>query len=402
MKKRWIVLTFILASFSIFPMAFAENCENGTQWGGARYRICLPEGSWNRDLVIYAHGYVSPFDPIAIPEDQLVLPDGTSIPGIINQLGFAFATTSYSKNGLAVLPGIADVVDLAEIFREKYPETRRIYLVGVSEGALITTLAVERYPQSFSGGFALCGPVGDFRRQINYWGDFRVVFDYFFPGVIPGSPVAIPAVVIDNWETSTAPAVLAAIHSRPHATQQLLRVTKAPTDPLDPATIDETVLGLLWYNVFATNDGVATLGGHPFDNQTRIYWGSDNDLLLNWRIKRFRADASALAEISAHYQTSGRLKIPLVTMHTTGDPIVPYWHETLYLGKVLAGNSGLLHTNIPIFRYGHCNFKASEALAGFALLVLKASGMELLEVLNLLPDFETREEFLSLWEKHLR
>ena len=89
-------------------------------------------------------------------------------------------------------------------------------------------------------------------------------------------------------------------------------------------------------------------------------------------------------------------------MHTTGDPIVPYWHETLYLGKVLAGNSGLLHTNIPIFRYGHCNFKASEALAGFALLVLKASGMELLEVLNLLPDFETREEFLSLWEKHLR
>ena len=62
-----------------------------------------------------------------------------------------------------------------------------MYLVGVSQGGLVCTLAVEQNPGIFSGGLSLCGPIGDFRRQINYWGDFRVAFDYFFPNVIPFS-----------------------------------------------------------------------------------------------------------------------------------------------------------------------------------------------------------------------
>jgi hypothetical protein len=38
----------------------------------------------------------------------------------------------------------------------------------------------------------------------------------------------------------------------------------------------------LWYNVFATNDARARLGGgNPYDNRQRLYVGSANDLLLN-------------------------------------------------------------------------------------------------------------------------
>ncbi len=402
-RVPWMVLMIVGMILGIFPSAGAAlppNCQQGYQASGAVYWICLPSGNWNGDLVIYAHGYVSPFDRIAIPEDQLILPDGTSIPAIVNGLGFAFATTSYSKNGLAVIPGIDDVVNLARIFKEKFPVTDRVYLVGVSEGGLITALAVEQHPQDFSGGLALCGPVGDFRRQINYWGDFRSVFDYFFPTVLPPSPVDIPPGVSAGWESVYGPKIQAAIHDRPHAAEQLLRVTNAPIDPFDPSSIDETVLGILWYNVFATNDGKATLGGQPFDNQRRIYWGSDNDLLLNWRVQRFKADPAPLGGIAAHYQTSDHLRIPLVTMHTTGDPIVPYWHEPIYRSKVLANGSFLLHSNIPILRYGHCNFKASEALVGFGLLVLKVTGQELLESLGILPDSQAREEFRSLWQKH--
>ena len=33
-------------------------------------------------------------------------------------MGYAFAVTSYSKTGLAVVQGVADVVDLVDIFKK--------------------------------------------------------------------------------------------------------------------------------------------------------------------------------------------------------------------------------------------------------------------------------------------
>ncbi len=394
-----ILMVLILSGILKYPVFAGVECSNGSQNSGAVYLICMDATNWNGDLVVFAHGYVAPNEPIGIPEDQLYLPDGTSIPEIVNQLGFAFATTSYRKNGLAVIEGVEDVRDLVDIFKEKYSTPRHVYLVGASEGGLITTLAVERYPDEFSGGLALCGPIGDFQRQVNSWGDFRVVFDYFFPGVLPPSPVSIPETVMEKWEDYQT-LIQQVITNSPNKTKQLLKVTKAPTDPNDPESIYETILGLLWYNVFATNEAIEELGGQPFDNKKRWYSGSDNDFKLNRLVERFSADPEAIEEIKRNYQTSGRLKIPLVTMHTTSDPIVPYWHEPLYWYKALANGSGLLHTNIPIFRYGHCSFKTSEALAGFILLILKVSGQEIFGADNLLFDSNSKKEFWDILKKY--
>ncbi len=394
------LLILIVAGLLEYPVYAEVECMNGVQHSGASYLICMDSSSWNGDLVVFAHGYVSPYEPVGIPEDQLYLPDGTSIPEIVTGLGYAFATTSYRKNGLAVVEGVEDIRDLVKIFKNFHSNTRHVYLVGASEGGLVTTLAVEKYPGEFSGGLALCGPIGDFQRQVNYWGDFRVVFDYFFPGVLPPSPVSIPDEVINQWETYYLPLIQQAIINHPDKTKQLLKVTKAPTDPGDPESIYETILGLLWYNVFATNEAIEELGGQPFDNKKRWYSGSDNDFRLNRLVERFSADLKAIQEIKKNYQTSGRLKIPLVTMHTTSDPIVPYWHEPLYWYKALVNGSGLLHTNIPIFRYGHCNFKTSEALAGFILLVLKVTGQEMLGADTLLYDSDSKKEFWDMLKKY--
>ncbi len=139
-------------------------------------------------------------------------------------------------------------------------------------------------------------------------------------------------------------------------------------------------MGILWYNVFATNDGIAKLRGQPFDNNPRAYLGSADDMLLNSTVQRFDADGLALKTIGSKYQTSGALQVPLVTLHNTGDPIVPYWHELLYEAKVTASGSSLLYSNIPIDRYGHCSFTVPEVLAAFQMLVLKVTGQGLDEV----------------------
>jgi len=205
----------------------------------------------------------------------------------------------------------------------------------------------------------------------------KVLFDYFFPGVLPGSPVDVPDYVMQNWETVFKPAIINAIQSNPHATEQLLVTARAPFDPSDPYTAGEAVLGILWYNVFATNDGKATLGGQPFDNSHTRYFGSDDDVKLNQEVQRFSADQVARDEINAHFQTSGKLSIPLVTLHTVGDPLVPYWHEPIYRVKVIVNHSFLMYNGIHAVRYGHCQFTKTEELFSFGLLVLKVTGLHL-------------------------
>jgi pimeloyl-ACP methyl ester carboxylesterase len=376
-----------------------SQCEpDGLQTSGAVYRICMPiDQEWNGDLVVYAHGYVAFNEPIAIPEDQLHLPGQVSIPDIATGLGFAFATTSYSVNGLAVRQGMDDLLDLVRIFSATHGSPGRVYLVGASEGGIITALALERHADVFHGGLSACGPVGNFWWQINYWGDVRVLFDYFFPGVLPGSPIAVPPEVIAQWDTVYKPNVEIALRSEPVKTGQLLKVARIPRHPLDANKNIEALLDLLWYHVFATNDGIAKLGGQPFDNSQRIYRGSTNDRLLNQMVARIQADPAAIAEINAHYQTTGNLGGPLITLHTLQDPIVPYWHEPFYRYKIEVAGAQGLHKNIPILpRYGHCNFSAPQVLVAFMLLVREVTGQVISDADQVLSSPEEKAEYRDL------
>jgi pimeloyl-ACP methyl ester carboxylesterase len=393
-----IVLTVCLGSALAVP-AHAQipvsDCRDGNQDSGAFFRICMPNlVDWNGDLVVYAHGYVTPGEVTGIPEDQMHLSDGTYLPDLVTSQGFAFATTSYSDNGLVILQGIDDILDLVALFEDpvKNPLYRgspdKIYLVGVSEGGLITTLAVEQNPNVFNGGMEVCGPIGDFSRQVNYFGDFRVLFDYFFPGILPPSPISVPQELMDDWASIYTPKIQTAITKSPLKTLQLLTTSRAAIDPGDQASILQTTLGVLWYNVYATNDAADKLGGQPFDNATRLYRGSWNDTRLNRLVQRFSANPDALAKIQKYYQTSSLLSVPLVSMHTVADPIVPYWHTTLYRAKTLLNHTALEYLNVPIFRYGHCAFKAREVLAGFSLLVSRVSGAPLHDIQPAVPDTE--------------
>jgi pimeloyl-ACP methyl ester carboxylesterase len=357
--------------------ASSDNCEDGEQESGAKYRICMPEG-WEEgdDLVVYAHGYVAPNMPVEIPEDQMVLQyDGESIRVdeiVTGLLGDAFATTSYYTNGLAVLPAISDLLDLVNIFTTTKGVPNRIYLAGVSEGGLITALSIEQHPEVYDGGLAMCGPYGDFQGQIDHFGDFRVVFDYFFPDLMPGSPISIPEDFLQTWQSgyySTTVRPVIADPTSAISVNQLLNVTQISPYGHNPPTSTNSIGEVLGYNAFATNDGIAKLGGQPFDNHQRVYVGSNDDVSLNQGVDRFSAEQAALDEMAAHYQTTGQLSVPLVTLHTTGDPVVPYWHATRYRMKTIVADNIALHEHIRVDRYGHCSFAPLDVFAAFDTLV---------------------------------
>jgi pimeloyl-ACP methyl ester carboxylesterase len=382
MSRRINVSLVILLVLTFLPAAPVQAQSNadcdyfGTHSDGALYCISMPT-TWNGDLVIFAHGYVAVDEPVDIPWSQMRFVNEYGypvyLPDVINSLGFAFATTSYSVNGLAVKQGIDDIVDLIGVFNQKIGAPNHVYLVGASEGGLVTTLVIERYPDLFSGGLAACGPIGSFTGQVNYWGDFRVIFDYFMDtpdfDVLPGNAMNIPASLINKWDSVYIPRISNVLGVNPLNTQQLFSVTRAPFELSDLSTIGQTTLGILWYNVFATNDAVEKLGGRPYDNFDRVYTGSFNDALLNAEVKRFKPQPAALEEIANYYETTGNLMRPLVTMHTTGDPIVPAWHQELYTEKVPGVFPAFPYVPITINRYGHCSFTLAEIQAGFSQLV---------------------------------
>jgi hypothetical protein len=332
---------------------------------GALYRICVPD-QWNGGLVVFAHGYVRPGDSVAVLDTPL---EGVPVSEIVRGLGYAWAGTSYRDNGLIVPQAVDDILALSSEFDRRFgkPTARRL-LAGVSEGGLVAELVGERSGQPFDGVLTACSPVGDFRAQLDWFGDFRVVFDYFFPGVLPGTVTAVPDELRADWDKVYVPKVIQALIGNPQAALQLLAVTHAPADLSNPSTVGETVIGLLWYDVFAFPDAAARLGGQPYDNSARVYAGSSDDAKLNASVTRVTADPAALAAIAAKFTTSGALLVPTVNPHTTGDPVVPFEQSRVFQQKVAAAGKTAIYAADSVARYGHCTFTRAELVADFQRL----------------------------------
>jgi pimeloyl-ACP methyl ester carboxylesterase len=408
-KILYCLFAVVVTLLFIIPVTRAKagvaTCAQGSQLDevdkptGSTYEIYMPPPGveYNGRFIIWAHGFQDANEDVGIPYDQLCF-DDVCIPDILIELGFGFATNSYSKTGLAVKEGKEDILDLVEKLTEygatcgDIEEPQKIYLIGASEGGLITALLAEQNPDVFDAGCAFCGPVGDFPLQINYLGDARVTFEYFFPNKIPGYGIFNGIYYSDddgypvppNWEEYFNGKILPLFKRHPLKAKQWFKVAKLPYDPANYlTTVVNSAKDVLRYSVINLLDANKVLGGQPFDNRWKWYTGSDNDFRLNLRVKRFTPDISAIIEMKTHYNTSGALDIPLITMHTLRDQQVPYWHEMLYNLKTLAAGSFLKeHFNIPINRYGHCNFTLEEALGGFTLMLFYAGDLEMLSALE--------------------
>jgi hypothetical protein len=379
MRKLLLFLVLLLL-FSV-PVTLSAQCTSAPPSmgyyagldGPAQYFVSLPSPAtcYNGQMIFFAHGFVPAGSPSGAWLAQLNLPDGSSLPALVNSLGFGFAASSYSKDGLATPEGVYDTVGLVNVLQQQLGiPVQRYFVTGASEGGPIAVKALETYP-FLSGGVSVCGPIGSFQQEINYLGDVRVLFDYFFPGVLatgtPGeSAIKIPLVLQLNWPTVSGN-VLKALAANPLATLQLVFVAHIPVG-LNFSNAGEAVLGALFDNVFGANDAAATLKGNAYDNLTRVYHGSFNDARLNALVARFSKGAVDLGP----YETTGALHDPLVTLHTIADPLVPFGQEALYAAKVQAHNSSAELTQIPSLNYGHCNVTKSEASYALLLMLLKA------------------------------
>src|SRR5947209_5494603 len=198
-------------------LAGGARVVEGSIGPGALYALHVPE-NWNGDLVVYAHGYEEA--PRAIE-----LPDIGYLRDPLLARGFAVAYSSFSANGYALKEGVQQTHQLRGLFVANFGKPRRTFVVGQSLGGIIGLKLVEKYPQQYAGALLGCGVVGGTRHEIGYIANVRVLFDYFYPGVLPGTLLSVPPGTDFN---ALIPRIVAAITANPSGAGAMARILPIP------------------------------------------------------------------------------------------------------------------------------------------------------------------------------
>ena len=154
----------VLLATPVGAAEWPDECQEAALQSGdpnhpdAQLILTCPPADFNGTLIVYAHGYVKPKEPLALPEEF----GEAEVQELVEQLlnfGFGVATSSYHKNGYAIEQAAADLNNLVAHVELIEPDVDAVFVIGGSEGALIATKLVEKCPEIYAGGLALCGPL---------------------------------------------------------------------------------------------------------------------------------------------------------------------------------------------------------------------------------------------------
>ena len=331
----------------------------------AGYRIEVPD-NWNGGLVLYAHGFRG-------NGLELTVSNPVIRPYLIAN-GFAWAASSYARNGYDVRAGVQDTHALTALFNGLVGVPRRTYLTGHSMGGHITGVAIEQYPNAYDGAMPMCGVMGD-AELFDYFLDLQLVSQTLagVPSVYPYPP---------DYGTTVTPVIRAAFGapypfvltakgaSFAAVVQQLTGGTRANFT---------TAFGA-WGNAllgFALPGDYGGAPGRAVGNVGTIYQMDSDPALsaaeqaLNDNVLRVSEDPqgrhpSGLANIPG---ITGHIPIPTISMHTLGDLFVPFSMEQVYRRRAIAEGAASLLVQRAYRDVGHCFFLPTEEAQSFAELV---------------------------------
>lgn len=362
----------------------------GQSGPGSTYALLRP-AEWNGGLVVWAHGYIQPFQPVQLPADDFE--NLGAVRDHALRAGYGFAYASYSHNGYAVKDGAQRTHELRGLFSEVFGAPDLTYMIGTSMGGLIVELLAERHPAQYDGALGVC-PLLDGPYNADYVAHFRVLFDWFFQDAsgaspLPGSLYTMPAgyyLIPPNpalpGGSAAYQAVLSAVASSPEALQQAAAMASVEQIDLQLSQASPQVyaqelvasfLQVLGYQINGANVIDELTHGHGFFGNSETVYSSplltgEQEYLLNHPtvgVERYVADPPAVQYLDHWWQPTGDLSAPFLTIHTTRDPIVPFRTEELFRQKVEAAGAGDLLVQRSIERFGHCSFGPGEVIGAF-------------------------------------
>lgn len=370
-----LALAALLFVVTLAGEAQAQQVVTGTTGEGAQYEFWVPD-NWNKDLVVWVHGILDP----ALPVD--LLPDSTQGLGELRDgllaRGYAFAYSTFSENGYAVKDGVQRTHQLRGLFVSQFGKPEHTFLYGISMGGGITIALLEKFPTQYDGAVSESGIVGGGLPEIEYLTNGRVLYDVFyssgafgdFPYKLPGDaghPVTLPF-------RPGSPAFMGLMGNflDPDKGPLLNHYLQTAQIPFaNPTEAFLSAMNVVGFNVIYMED-THTHNRLAFDNTQTVYHDPltpSNDPLINSLAGRFSSSPDAVNYNDHYYSPTGMINAPVYAIHTTRDPIVPIWHESLFAGKVAAAGRSEFLAQKSVDRWGHLSFTAQERLDAFDALI---------------------------------
>jgi pimeloyl-ACP methyl ester carboxylesterase len=337
--------------------------------GGADYRIEVPAG-WRGGLVVYAHGI------------QRGPGTGTLVPPpiaehIIGQ-GHAWIASGYRAREYQPHLFIEDLVALRELFLKDVGQPRWTIIYGQSMGGHIAVASLELRPNLYQGGLVECGLV-----------DGIGIADYLMAYTAAAELIAgIPFVDAPHRQAfarllnegivpalGTPGSYTARGRQFDSVVKYLMGADAAGNDlPLRLQGLQRRyLLNMMHRPVDLENDPNHGLrAASTVHIRYRIDRGlglTEDD--LNARVRRIRPvkDARSPSVNPVYAERSGRITVPLLTLHETGDAWVPLSLEQSYRRRTIAASTDHLLVQRVMRAPSHCGFYAETRTQAFDDLV---------------------------------
>src|SRR5829696_525481 len=320
--------------------------------GGTVYQIEVPD-HWNGRLVLWMHGFGE-----FRSEARVGPPDVRAY--LIAEV-YAWGSSSFSGTGW--IPGRAadETAALWDHFTAAHGRPQRTYVIGESMGGAAGNIAAERHGDRFDGAMALCGSAGatsGLQNPVNVF--------------VAGAFVA--GVTQVDYDAATDVGALIRDRIRPALRDPRLRdrfqrimvdLSGGPR-PFDREGIraeEETD----WQRAeLVVSTGVVPHHDSPYHLGPTSEVDEDE---FNRAAIVLRTNDDRLQAYVADNEATGRLRVPLLTMHTTGDGQVPIEEARILQRRVDgAGQRDLLVQRV-LRDPGHCGFTNTELVASFEALV---------------------------------
>lgn len=376
-------------------------------WGvdaGAGYRIEIPDG-WNGDLVVYTHGFRG--------EGPALTVDSPPLRAYYLSRGYAWLASSYSANFYDVRAGVESTNSLVRHFIKHHGKPERTYITGVSMGGHVIGAAIEQFPNvacpkgrrgrlcnritrilgklsggvKYDGAAPMCGVMGD-EALFDYFGNFNFaaealagVQSEFPPQEEHFDRIFLPTIfsLYENPLELLGPNASGAI---PNAQGLALRdfTTHITGGDRPLADLSFQFFQQLLFS-FSGGDGTATgiLSGNVLDNRHDVFQLdgdralSAEEIALNdaiFRLKRDRhVNPRQFLRVSRVPIITGRIDIPVISVHTLGDLFVPFSMEQIYAREAKTMHRSHNLVSRATRAVGHCEFSAEELVETFDDLV---------------------------------
>jgi len=299
------------------------TCLAGRDSAGAFYLIAMPK-AWNGDLVLHAHG--GPF--LGAPTARRVVEDLERW-SVMPRLGYAWAASSYRQGGVAVTAAAQDSERLRRLFIAKVARPQHVYLHGQSWGASVAAKGAELFADGkpYDAVLLTAGVLGGATRSYDFRLDLRVVYQYLCRNhPLPDEPqyplnIGLPpdAKLTQAELARRVDDCLGLDKSVAQRTPEQAAKVKTLVDVVHIP--ERSIAAHLNWATWLFQDIVTKRTGcaSPFGNHGVVYAGSADDAALNAGVARYTADAQAVATLAADADLSGRIPVPVLTVHAIHD-----------------------------------------------------------------------------------